>query len=116
METIAGNLLQRTLKDLAENHTPVRLEVEHSNLSFYTVISLRDEKLLVSKPADLVDDGLASGRILRFVVPDGSQNVVRLELLDPHFGRKRGDNVMSCAMPLEFSPKSRRRSDRYDTS
>ena len=115
VESIAGNRLQRTLKTLAKNHTAVRLMVENSNLSFYTVISLREEKLLVVKPAYLVDDELTPGKILRFVVPDGSRNLVRLELLDPNFERKRGDNVMLCEMPLEFAPKSRRRSDRYDT-
>ena len=115
VETIAGKRLQRTLKTLAKNHTPVRLMVENSNLSFYTVISLREEKLLLAKPADLVDDELTPGKTLRFIVPDGSQNVVRLELLEPHFERRRGDNVMLCEMPLEFAPKGRRRSDRYDT-
>ena len=116
VDTISGSPLQRTLKTLAKDRTPVRLEVEHTTLSFYTVMSLRRDKLLVSKPADLVDEGLAPGKILRFVVPDGSGNVVRVELLEPHFERKRGDNVMSCEMPLEFAPESRRRSDRYDTA
>ena len=115
VEIIAGNRLQRTLKTLAKNRTPVRLMVDNSNLSFYTAISMREEKLLLAKPAYLVDDELTPGKILRFVVPDGSGNLVSLELLDPNFERKRGDNVMLCEMPLEFAPKSRRRSDRYDT-
>ena len=115
VESIAGNRIQRTLKTLTKNRTPVRLVVEHSNLSFYTVISMREEKLLVAKPADLGEDGLTPGKIMRFVVPDGGRNVLRLKLLDPKFERKRGDNVMLCEIPLEFAPKSRRRSDRYDT-
>ena len=116
MGGFGGSALQRSLKILTENRTPVRLEIENSELKFYTVVALREEQLLVAKPVDLNDSGLKPGAVLRFVMPDGSWNVVRMRLVNPKVERRRGDSVMLFEVPQESGPKSQRRSNRYNTS
>ena len=106
----------RVLKQLESNNTPVRLEVENTNVSFYTVFTLRPGAVILNKPFDLNPKLIQRGRIVRFEVPDGSRNVVRMPVRRVHLKRKRGDEVFVCTMPREFSPRSKRTSARYNTS
>lgn len=106
----------RALKQLEQHRTPVRLEVENTNISFYTVISLHPKAVILNKPTDLASKALRRGRAVRFEVPDGSKNVVRLIVRRTHLRRQRGDEVFVCAMPQEFSGKSRRGAARFNTS
>ncbi len=104
----------KTLQRLHDQKKPVRLEVENSELSFYTLVSAKPEFALLSKPPDLADASLAPGAMVRFTVPGGDR-VVRLRVIHPSVQRKRGDNVMQCEIPLEFAEKSRRASQRFNT-
>lgn len=106
----------RVLRQLEDNNTPVRLEVENSNVSFYTVLSLRPGAVILNKPLDLNPKLIRRGRAVRFEVPDGSRNVLRMVVRRPHFKRKRGDEVFLCPIPQEFSAKSKRRNPRFNTS
>ena len=106
----------RVLKQIEYNRTPVRLEVENTNVSFYTVFSLRPGAVILNKPADLNPKLLRRGRMVRFEVTDGSRNMVRMMVRRPHMKRKRGDEVFVCGMPQEFAAKSKRQSARFNTS
>lgn len=106
----------RALKQIEHNRTPVRLEVENTNVSFYTVFTLQPGAIILNKPTDLNPKLIRRGRMLRFEVPDGSRNVVRLRVRRPHLKRKRGDEVFVCAMPKEYAEKSRRKTARFNTS
>jgi hypothetical protein len=115
-ETLGGRVVLRTLKTLERNRTPVRLEVESSDYSFYTVLSLRPEVVVVARPADLEPDILQKGGMVRFIVPDASKNVVRMHVIEPEYKRERGDSVIVCRIPDSFAEKSKRGADRFNTS
>lgn len=106
----------RVLKQIEHNRTPIRLEVENTNVSFYTVFSLQPGAVILNKPLDLNPKLIRRGRMVRFEVPDGSKNVLRLRVRRPHLKRKRGDEVFVCAMPKEFAAKSKRKTARFNTS
>ena len=89
----------RALKQIEHSRTPVRLEVENTNVTFYTVFTLQPGAVILNKPTDLNPKLIRRGRTLRFEVPDGSKNVVRLRVRRPQLKRKRGDEVFVCAMP-----------------
>ena len=120
LEALTGGLgapsVPRTLKRLEEERTPIRVEVENTEFSFYTVLSVRPEVVVVARPSDLDPKILVRGGLLRFVVPDGSRNVVRLLVRNPNFERERGANVILCEIPEEFAEKSKRGENRFNTS
>ena len=93
----------------------MRLEAENSDVSFYTVLSLRPQGIVIAKPADLEDELLVAGVVVRFTVPDRSGNVVRMEILESDHERLRGDAVILCKYPEAFGPKSKRKSHRFNT-
>lgn len=111
-----GNSISRSLARLAQDRVPVRLEVEHSESSFYTVLSLRLQGVLLGRPMDLEDGLIKAGGHVRFTLPDGSKQVIRLQIIKPKVTRRRGDEVILCGMPEEFFEKSKRGSDRFNTS
>ena len=115
-ESFKGDSLPRSLSHLADNRIPVRLEVENSESSFYTVLSIRPKGVVLGKPPDLQPDLLKAEAFVRFTVPDGSRNVIRMKILKPGIKRKRGDSVILCEYPEEFAAKSMRKSDRFNTS
>lgn len=106
----------RALTRLDKEWTPVRLEVESADTTFYTVISAGPEFVVLNKPSDLPDEILKKNEMVRFNVPDGSRKVVRMKIIDPHYRREHGDHVFTCETPDEFAPKSRRGADRFNTS
>lgn len=106
----------RALKQIEFNRTPVRLEVEGTNISFYTVFTLQPGAVLLNKPSDLHPKLIRRGRTVRFELPDGSRNVLRLQVRRAQLKRKRGDEVFVCKMPKEFSAKSKRKTTRFNTS
>lgn len=120
LESLAGGLgapsVPRTLKRLEDERTPIRIEIENSDFSFYTVLSVRPKFVVVARPADIEAGILAPGGLLRFVVPDGSRNVLRLRVRNPNYERERGDNVILCEIPEEFAEKSKRGENRFNTS
>ena len=115
-ESIKGNSVARSLSLLADKRVPVRLEVENSEASFYTVLSLRPQGILLGRPPDLENGLIKTGGFVRFPLPDGSRHVLRMQILKPAVRRKRGDTVILCATPREFSERSKRKSDRFNTT
>lgn len=113
--SLKGDPVMRTLNQLARKRTPVRLEAENSDVSFYTVLSLRPQGVVISRPADLDGEMLVEGVVVRFNVPDRSGNSVRMEILEANFARLRGDTVILCKYPEAFGPKSKRKSQRFNT-
>lgn len=114
--SLKGGSVSQSLTQLARDRVPVRLEVEHSESSFYTVLSLRPQGVLLGRPGDLENGILKVGGHVRFTLPDGSGNVIRMQILKPNVRRKRGEAVILCAMPEEFAGKSKRKSARFNTS
>ena len=110
-----GSSVSQSLMQLAREQVPVRLEVEHSESSFYTLLALRAQGVLLGRPGDLEKGILKEGGHVRFTLPDGSENVVRMQILKPYVRRKRGDAVVLCSMPEEFTGKSKRKSARFNT-
>ena len=106
----------RALKLIEYNRTPVRLEVENTNVSFYTVFTLQPGAVVLNKPKDLNPKLIRRGRGVRFEIPDGSRNVLRMQVSRASLRRKRGDEVFVCKMPQEFAEKSKRKSARFNTS
>ncbi len=115
-ETLSGKAVLRTLKQLERHRKAVRLEVEQSEVSFYTVLSLRPKVLVLARPADLEPGVLQRGSTVRFIVPDANRNVVRMRVIEPEYRRERGDPVVVCEIPDGFAEKSRRGADRFNTS
>jgi len=116
-DTFGGrNNIQKTMKGLERNRSPVRLEVEQTEVSFYTVLSLRPKVVVLARPPDLEDGVLKKGGFVRFIVPDASKNVVRMQVIAPNYKRERGDAVIVCQIPEEFAEKSKRGADRFNTS
>lgn len=115
-DTLAGSALTRILKRLGLARTPVRLEVEGTEASFFTVLAVRTGMVVLSKPTDLPEGLLTQGGWVRFVIPEGGREVVRMRISNPNFRRSRGDYVFLCDMPEQFSGQSKRESDRYNTS
>lgn len=111
----AGSVAQ-ALRRLANKRVPVRLEVENTEASFYTVLSLRPQGVVLGRPPDLENGLVKSGGFVRFQLPDGSKKAVRMQVVKPAVRRKRGDTVILCAMPGGFAQRSKRGSDRFNTS
>ena len=51
----------KVIEELQANRQPIRLEIENSNLSFYTFIAVRPEFLVIAKPQDIDEDALRIG-------------------------------------------------------
>ena len=86
--SLKGGSVSQSLTQLARDRAPVRLEVEHSEASFYTVLSPRPQGVLLGRPGDLENGILKVGGHVRFTLPDGSGNVIRMRILKPNVRRK----------------------------
>ena len=104
------------IEHLQAQRKPIRLEIENSEVSFYTFIAIRGDTIVIAKPLDIAEEVLKNGRIVRFTVPDGSGKVVRMKILNSSLKRGRGAPVILCQQPGGFTENSKRGSERFNTS
>ena len=111
----AENIVLGAIRALETNRTPVRLEIEHANIHFYSLLTVKGSQIVVGKPPGL-KKGINQGGTVRFTVPDGDENVVRMEVLTPHIDIEDGLFSFSCQIPEVYAGKSGRRADRFSTA
>ena len=111
----AENIVLGAIRALEANRTPVRLEIEHANIHFYSLLTVRGSQIVVGKPPGL-KKGISQGGTVRFTMPDRDENVVRMEVLTPHIDMEDGLFCFSCQIPEGYAGKSSRRADRFSTA
>lgn len=106
----------RALTELSDRRTPVHVEAEDTGLSFFTVITLRRDALLIVRPFDL-RSGLVKNSFVRLTLPNRDRRQVRARILTPHLQMDRSlRHVCICEVPSTFAGTSRRASDRLCTT
>ena len=111
----AKNIVLGAIRALEANRTPVRLEIEHANIHFYSVLTVRRSQIVVGKPPGL-KKGIRQGGTVRFTMPDRDENVVRMEVLTPHIELEDGLLCFSCQIPVVYAGKSNRAVERFSTA
>ena len=111
----AENTVLRAIRAIEANRTPVRLEIEHTNIHFYSVLTVKRSQIVVGKPPGL-EKGIRQGGAVRFTMPDRDENVVRMEVLTPHIDLEDGFFCFSCRIPAAYAEKSNRAVDRFSTA
>ncbi len=109
-----GNVL-RTLRHLAAERTPVRVELENTDINFFTILDIRREKVVMSRPAGLSTQ-IKTGAVVRFNVPNNPKRALRLTVEVGDFHLFAGGPVFLCEIPREFAAPSKRSANRYNTS
>jgi hypothetical protein len=108
--------VHRALAELSEHKMPVRLEAEQTGVSFFTVISLRRNGLLVARPRSL-RGGLAKDSYVRLTLTNQGRKQVRTPVLVPQvklpMSMKYG---CICAVPQVFAGVCKRKADRFNTT
>lgn len=106
----------RALADLSERKMPVRLESEQSGVSFFTVVSLRKNALLLARPRTL-RGGLPKGSAVRLTLANQGRKQVRAAIVVPHlkvpFSLK---HAFVCEVPHAFCGVCKRGADRFSTA
>jgi hypothetical protein len=106
----------RALHDLSEQKTPLRLESEATGVSFFTVISLRRNGLLVARPRTL-RGGLPKDSIVRLTLTHHQRKQVRVPVLVPQVKLPMSVKYASiCGVPKTFSGVCQRQADRFNTT
>ena len=54
------NIVLGAIRALEANRTPVRLEIEHANINFYSVLTVKRSQIVVGKPPGL-KKGISQG-------------------------------------------------------
>ena len=103
------------LRKLEEKRTPIRLEMDHSNTSFYTLLMLRNGRVIIAKPPGSVR-GLSKGATVRFRIPFDSSKEILLTVTDPHFTLLGGNPVFLCQIPDGNAEPTIRSAERYNTT
>lgn len=106
----------KALVRLSDDKTPVRAEAERTGLSFYTLLSLRRDALLIARPYDL-RSGLIKNTYIRLTLPNSQRKQVRAPIIAPHLQMDlSAKHVCVCGIPDAFSGTCRRATDRLSTS
>ncbi len=107
--------VNKVLRQAEKYKTPVRIEIENSNVRFYSILSIKRGLVVVAKPPGL-KGGVSREGFVRFRVPDSEDKEIRMEVTVPHFNLLSGGYVFLCRLPKEFAESSKRNSERYNTS
>lgn len=110
-----SRLVLSTLRRLAAERQPVRVELENTEISFFTILDIRREKVMLSRPPGLATQ-IKAGAAVRFHLPNERKRALRLIVLVANFRMARGGPVFLCEIPKEFAPPSKRSVDRFNTS
>lgn len=106
----------RALDDLAVRKLPVRLESEETGVSFFTIISLRRNGLLIARPRTL-RGGLPKDSFVRLTLPNQGRKQVRVPVLVPHVKLPMTMKYACiCGVPTTFSGVCKRHTDRFSTA
>ena len=111
----AENIVLGAIRALESTRTPVRLEIEHANIHFYSVLTVRRSQIVVGKPPGL-KKGISQGGTVRFTMPNKDEYVVRMKVLAPHIDMEDGFFCFSCQIPVTYAGKSSRSVDRFSTA
>jgi hypothetical protein len=105
----------RALSGLSESKAPVRLEAEQSGVSFFTVLSLRRNAVVLARPRAL-RGGLPKDSFVRLTLPNSGRKQVRLRVLVPHVKLPMSvKHACVCAVPTSFSGECKRGAERFST-
>jgi hypothetical protein len=108
--------VMRALAELSDRKMPLRLESEQSGVSFFTVISLRRNAVVVARPRSL-RGGLAKESFVRLTLPNSGRKQVRLPVLVPHVKLPMTvKHACICGVPSAFSGVCRRAAERFSTT
>ena len=106
----------RALQDLSQHKTPLRVEVEGKGFSYFTVISLRRNALLLARPSTL-PAAVGKEDWLRLTLPNRERRQVRVPVVMPHikvpFSVK---HATICGVPDAWSGQCQRQADRFSTT
>jgi hypothetical protein len=106
----------RALAELSDRKMPVRLESEETGVSFFTVISLRRNGLLVARPRTL-RGGLPKDSYVRLTLPNTERKQVRMPVLVPQLKLPMSMRYASiCGVPQTFSGVCKRKAERFSTA
>lgn len=105
----------KTLRKIAAEKTPLRLELENTDIHFLTVLQIRREMVVFAKPRDLRKQ-FKTGSMVRFTLPHDRKLALRFRVKIPHFRLMRGGPVILCEIPQQFADPPQRAHDRFSTS
>lgn len=106
----------RALDDLAVRKLPVRLESEETGVSFFTILSLRRNGLLIARPRTL-RGGLPKDSYVRITLPNQGRRQIRVPVLVPHVKLPMSMKYACiCGVPTAFAGVCKRHTDRFSTA
>jgi len=106
----------RALAELSDRKMPVRLESEHTGISFFTVVSLRRNGVLVARPRTL-RGGLPKDSIVRLTLTNSGRKQVRMPVLVPQVKLPMTVKYACiCGVPQTFEGVCKRGADRFSTT
>ncbi len=108
-----GDTLE-ALAELARKKTPVRVEVENSQIRFNSQLTLKRGMVVIAKPPGL-REGFATDAFVRLRMPGAGRHELRLKVKSPHVNLANGNIVFICDAP-EAEVDSRRESERFDVT
>lgn len=107
----------RALAEASDHKMPLRLDAEHSGISFFTVVSLRRNALLVAKPRSLRGNGVPKDSTVRLTLPNRERRQVRASVVVPHIKLPGGMRyALACDVPKAFSGQCQRGAERFTTT
>lgn len=106
----------RALENLTNSKSPVRLESETTGVSFFTVVALRPNGLLIARPRSL-RGGLPKDSFVRITLPNHGRKQIRVPILIPQVKlRMTMRYACICGIPTAFSGVCKRHTDRFNTT
>lgn len=113
-DNVSGMMLTQAIKRAEKTKEPVAIEIENTYVSFKTVISMKDNMLVVAKPAG-INAHISRGASLRMRLAELSGKSVKLEVTIPHLNLANGASVFVAKLASKI-PMTGREHLRFDTS
>lgn len=102
------------LRILADNRTPIQVELENSLIRFKSQLTFKDKTVVIAKPMT-IGGAIKSGEHVRIRWPGAGRREMRLEVALPHFNLPNGSAGFVCKAP-DGSSMPKRHHERYDVS
>lgn len=99
------------IERLADEKATLTVQIEGNPTRFKSRLLLKEGQVVFAKPQS-AQEGLRSGKFVRFRVPDDPGKEVRLEVVAPQVNLASGSAVFVCKAPESGLATAKRQSDR----
>jgi hypothetical protein len=99
------------LEHLAGQRATVSVQIEGTQTRFKSRLLLKENQVVFAKPEG-AQDGVRTGKFVRFRLPDDPSKEVRLEIAVPQVNLASGASVFICKTPDAGLTTGKRQSDR----